>query len=62
MATLTKTQIDELKNLGLVTSIDSSEALAGKTVDELKENVYITQTIPSSDIEEAVEEDEPKAE
>ena len=54
MAKLTKAQIDELKNMGFVTSVDASEALASQSVDELKEMNYVTQVVPSADIEAAV--------
>lgn len=54
MANLSKEQINELKNLGLITSIDSAEDLMGATVDELKYDKYITHTIPSATIEAAV--------
>ncbi len=54
MAELTKKQIDELKNKGLITSTDNSELLANQSVDDLKYKEYITQVIPSSDIEESI--------
>ena len=54
MAKLSKEQINELKNKGLITSTDNSELLANQSVDDLKDKEYITQVIPSSDIEESI--------
>ncbi len=54
MANLTKSQIDELKEKGLITQVVPSDDLASKTVDGLKNEKYITQVIPSSDIEESI--------
>jgi len=54
MTKLSKEQINELKNLGLITSVDSADLLAGNDVDELKYDKYITHTIPSATIEDAV--------
>lgn len=54
MAKLSKEQIDELKNLGLITSVDQSTLLANADVDQLKNLKYIGQVIPSDEIEDAV--------
>ena len=54
MANLSTANIDELKNLGLITSTDSAEALASQSVDDLKNKNYVTQVIPSADIEGAL--------
>lgn len=54
MAKLSKEQIEELKNLGLITSIDQATLLANTDVDELKDLKYINQVIPSAEIEEVV--------
>ena len=40
--------------MGFVTSVDASDALANQSVDELKEMNYVTQVVPSADIEAAV--------
>lgn len=54
MANLTKAQIDELKEKGLITQVVPSDDLASKTVDGLKNEKYVTVTDPSADIEAAV--------
>ena len=54
MANLTKAQIDELKEKGLITQVVPSDDLASKTVDGLKNEKYVTVTDPSVDIETAV--------
>ena len=54
MSTLSKTQIDELKNRGFITHVISSDDLVGDTVDGLKNKLVVTSTDKSSDIEEAI--------
>ena len=54
MAKLSTEQINELKNLGLITSTDQATLLANTDVDELKNLKYINQVIPSDEIEDAV--------
>lgn len=51
MATLSKEQINELKNKRYITQTVSSDVLAGSTVAELKDSLLITSTNSNEDIE-----------
>lgn len=62
MANLSKDQIDELKNLGIITTVDNSNDLANQTVDSLKNSKFVTITDPSAVIESAITSPEPDPE
>lgn len=62
MANLSKDQIDELKNLGIITTVDNSNDLANQTVDSLKNSKFVTITDSSAVIESAITSPEPDPE